>query len=213
MKISKFLKYIVMLLLKQFRKNKRLLIIFLFFCYVMKEIFELSKSDFDEETDNYSTSKFHLILEFTKIFSQHKFCDLSLNRDIVEKFKINKHFNKIFKKNLHSLHATNNYNQLDNCKYKNCFFTCDKKYLNEANALIFHDADLYYEWTISPFLYNYLFKTRKQNQLWIYWNDEPNIVNSIFDKFQFKTNVFDLYNSNQCLNKKLFKLCIFCLSY
>lgn len=149
-----------------------------------------------------STNKtFYVILEYTKIFHQQKYCQLSLNTRTIEKYKTNSLFRKIFETNYHQSRdlSNQNYNQLNKCKYDNCFFTCNKEHLKYSDALIFHDFDLYTEWLFSPIQYYKLFQTRRSQQLWIYWNDEPNLVNNAFDEFKFNWSI-SYYKQSQVSN-------------
>ena len=34
---------------------------------------------------------------------------------------------------------------IEECKYKNCYFTCDKSNMNKSDAMIFHESDIYNE--------------------------------------------------------------------
>jgi glycoprotein 3-alpha-L-fucosyltransferase len=126
----------------------------------------------------------YIILEYTKIFGASKFCENKLDKNMMEQYKDDKRFMKTFS-NENKKTTNRRYNLLDNCEYKNCFFTCDKSQVSTANALLFHDYDLMNEWPFFPFYYWNLFKQRLTNQLWIYWNDEPKTVESSIDKFNF----------------------------
>lgn len=132
-------------------------------------------------------SSFYLILEYTKTFKNNRFCEYSFTSDTINKHKSDKYFNEIFALNL--LSSTPYYDKLDNCEFKNCFFTCNKSFTSIAHGLMFHDYDLLTEWLMSPFEYYKLLKNRVSDQVWIYWNDEPNSVNRLFDVFKFNWSV------------------------
>jgi hypothetical protein len=85
------------------------------------------------------------VLVYTKVFGNYKFCDKS----------------------------STPIQQLNECPYKNCHFTCDRSEIYRVNAVIFHEFDLYKE-TIEDFLFLKRLSRSKirSNQLWILWNDE-----------------------------------------
>jgi hypothetical protein len=119
------------------------------------------------------TDKTHLIVEYTHVFFQPKFCDFSSER--------------IFN------------SALSKCKYQNCKYTCDKSagVLDKASALIFHQRDLEHE-LVSQFKSNtddwlrntkqFPFRSvqeklkRNPNAVWILWNDEATPINKSFNK-------------------------------
>jgi hypothetical protein len=78
----------------------------------------------------------------------------------------------------------NNYcnknNILNNCRFKNCIFTCNKSLIKEADALLFHESDLVNENDIYKLL-----KNRNINQIWTINNDEPRMLNSKHDYIKF----------------------------
>ncbi len=94
---------------------------------------------------NMLNNSLYNVLVYTKVFGNYKFCDKS-SRSI---------------------------QQLNECPYKNCHFTCDKSEIYRVNAVIFHELDLYKE-TIEDFLFLKRLSRSKirSNQLWILWNDE-----------------------------------------
>ena len=129
----------------------------------------------------------YLIVEYTKVFSEPKFCN----------FTSEKIFNS----------------EREQCAYSNCKYTCDKSkdIIKDADALIFHQRDLE-----SEFRYKYKFDYDKwlanteqlpfktvndklnnnPNQIWILWNDESTRIDKNFNKLSnlfnwtlsFKTN-------------------------
>ncbi|RNA26883.1 hypothetical protein BpHYR1_048196 [Brachionus plicatilis] len=114
----------------------------------------------------HNSSENIIILELTKIFGATKYCQ-----------KFEKQAFESFQKELN----------LEECPFKNCIFSCDKKHLYEAGALLFHQADL--EETIKQDE-NYLENLKnnfkeKRSQIWILWNDEANKVDKSLDNFEF----------------------------
>jgi hypothetical protein len=89
----------------------------------------------------------YLVVEYTRVFGDTRFCAPGFN-------------------------VTGIY--LDECPYKNCEFTCDRSLAYEADALLFHEADLYAESVEDMiFLKRTLARHRNRaNQVWILWNDE-----------------------------------------
>ncbi len=141
--------------------------------------------------------QFFIILEYTKIFSQTKFCDMSVNAYF---YKNDNLFQKIVKEKK----LTKVFDLLSSCAYKNCFFTCDKSLISESDALIFHDADLKNdiinnvknvedEIEVNSFVHQYLKFERDPEQVWILWSDEPNTVIKPIDSFNFNWTIS--YNS------------------
>lgn len=104
------------------------------------------------------TSKVHKILVFTKVFESNRFCNIENNE-------------KVF---------------LDECPYKNCQFTCDRTEFREASAVLFSEFDLRREDTeITYEIKNFWQRTNERNgQVWILWNDEPNISDEM-NQFTF----------------------------
>lgn len=114
--------------------------------------------------------KQYLILEYTKVFYQPKFCSKS-NAEI---------FNS----------------QMEQCEYSNCVYSCNKEDdLKNADALIFHLRDMETELKTNGNLETWLastaqipFKTVEKklennpNQVWILWNDEASFINTQLDQ-------------------------------
>lgn len=111
----------------------------------------------------------YLIVEFTKFFYQTKYCHL-----------FDQDFNKA-KENVF----------LKECFYKNCVFSCDKSKVLKADALLFYDYDLVRESTESSIYIKSFLHTRKsrKDQIWILWNDEPNKVSNILDRYQMNWTI------------------------
>ncbi|RNA06946.1 alpha-(1-3)-fucosyltransferase 4 [Brachionus plicatilis] len=120
----------------------------------------------------YNQSKDFLILEYTKIFSSTKYCQ----KFGADQFDQNTNFESVKRKLF-----------LNECQFTNCVFSCDKRRLNEANALIFHQADL--EVLVQEdrlYLENLRMSLKqREEQIWILWNDEANRVNKDLDEFGF----------------------------
>ena len=106
----------------------------------------------------------YLIVEYSKFFYQTKYCHL-----------FDKDANKA---------KENTY--LKECFYKNCVFSCDKSKVATADALLFYDYDLLRESTENSIYIKSFLQTRKwrHDQIWILWNDEPNHVSSLLDRYQ-----------------------------
>ena len=108
----------------------------------------------------------YLILEYTKFGRSSKYCHLNQGGDT--------------------------FDYLDDCNYQNCVFTCDKSMSNKADALLFHESNLYKEFDeVEESLKSF---SRQQSQRWILWNDEANLVQSSLDKFMFNWTIS--YKSN-----------------
>jgi hypothetical protein len=126
----------------------------------------------------------YLILEYTNVFFQPKFCSKS-NMDI---------FNS----------------KIEWCKYRNCEYTCDKTKIKIADALIFHMVDILNEYTKDSSNFEQWLKNTRQlpyksveekvnnnpEQIWIMWNDESikiderlNVISNLFNwTLSYKTD-------------------------
>ena len=70
------------------------------------------------------------------------------------------------------------YDLLDTCAYKNCFFTCNKSLIAEADALLVHDTN------------DFNFKIeRSASQVLIFWTDEANVVDERLDELKFNWTI------------------------
>ena len=143
--------------------------------------------------------EFYLILEYTKVFHEQKYCNLKIKNG---KFSNHAIFKRLLKDNQNK--EENTYDLLDECLYKNCFFTCDRSLATNANVLMFHETDLKYELSskynsnlakIKRNLNNIApFKDRTSSKIWLLWNDETNSVENNLDLFQFNWTMS--YKSN-----------------
>ena len=125
----------------------------------------------EPNSNNKSGPNAYLILEYTKVFSQPKFCSKTASQ--------------IFN------------SEIEKCEYSNCLYTCDKSRLKDADALLFHQRDLETEFQYK-YVNSYTnwientqqipFKTVSEklknnpDQNWILWNDEATYVNREFNK-------------------------------
>ena len=95
-----------------------------------------------------------LILEYTKVGNQPRFCGYFDNTNYNET-------------------AVKNMLFMEQCPYKNCRFTCDKQRQNEANVLLFHESDLNRDLENDrDYLSNLKRKVNRRSQIWLLWNDE-----------------------------------------
>lgn len=106
-----------------------------------------------------------LVLEYTKFFYSTKYCHLFNN------------FND--NQTLHELY-------LNECPFKNCKFTCDKSLALKADALLFYDYDLVAESSENTYYLKNFYSShvKRKNQVWILWNDEPNEMSHILDRYK-----------------------------
>jgi hypothetical protein len=123
---------------------------------------------------------YYLIVEYTKIFSQVKFCDKR-----IDDFPLLKNSNK----------NSERFNLLDDCEFKNCFFTCDKKYVDNADSLLFHYSDLLNDIEKNKNEYEVLIKERKKEQIWMLWLDEAYNVNKNIDSLKLNWTISYYKNS------------------
>lgn len=115
-------------------------------------------------TDSLKRSKY-VILEYTKVFEKTRYCHL---------FKSS----STFYQDLY----------INECKYKNCIFSCDKTLTATADALLFHEADLNAQLNnreLMNFINKENIKRTNQDQIWILWNDEANRVNNKLNSINF----------------------------
>ena len=127
--------------------------------------------------------KFYTILEYTKIVGGNRFCKHKLDDQL---FEGDEKFERIFK------NRDNNgieYFYLNDCEYKNCFFTCNHDYVSEADALVFHYGDFIGDLRSNRERYNKLIANRSPNQVWMLWNDEASIPLKEFDFLKFNWSV------------------------
>lgn len=147
------------------------------------------------------SKKYYVILEYTKVFTKTKYCHLKFQNSTRSMFENDADFNRYFSQNMKydvDLESNNNdndanailksfnthYHFLDTCKYKNCFFTCDKNTFNKADALMFHESDFKHELNDKN-LINNLIKSRNRDQIWFVYNDEPHVVDQLYDQLEF----------------------------
>ncbi len=71
------------------------------------------------------------------------------------------------------------YDLLETCAYKNCFFTCNKSLIAEADALLVHDIRDDFNYKIKP----------TASQVLIFWNDEANPVDKRLDELNFNWTI------------------------
>jgi hypothetical protein len=131
------------------------------------------KTVFEDPPRNIKSKADFLIVEYTNVFFQPKFCSHS-NEQI---------FNS----------------ELERCKFQNCRYTCDKSEasLRAASALIFHQRDLEHElesvyksdtgkWLQNtkqfPFRTIHAKVEHNPEWVWVLWNDEATRVNTEFNK-------------------------------
>ena len=76
---------------------------------------------------------------------------------------------------------------LNECPYHNCRFTCDRTSMYDADALIFHETDVYrLDTEETVFLKKTLGHSKSRaNQVWILWNDEANPVYDTINAYRF----------------------------
>ena len=117
---------------------------------------------------------YYLLLEYTKVFGNTKYCQMQIDTNNF----------KSYPNLLNETKTSERYDLLDKCKFKNCFFTCNKTLANQADALIFHD--------ITSLELDF---KRENSQIFIYWNDEANRVDKNYDSFNFNWTLSYKYES------------------
>jgi hypothetical protein len=120
----------------------------------------------DQRAKKSLAKKNYVILEYTKIMEETKYCHFFEKLDIRQAIE---------------------HTYIPECPYKNCMFTCDKKHLNRADVVLFHESDLKKDVVKEPNYHEKLMASvrDRSNQIWLLWNDEANPVNSNLDKFKF----------------------------
>ncbi|CAF1103080.1 unnamed protein product [Adineta steineri] len=93
----------------------------------------------------------YTILEYTTVFDRPKFCGKT--QDFI--------FGK-------------------QCPYKNCRYTCNRKWSNIADVLLMHRSDIKFD---------QLPKERNSNQIWLFWHDEPGGVSKQAISYQFNWTI------------------------
>jgi hypothetical protein len=119
---------------------------------------------------------FYMILEYTKVFGREKYCNLKLNNETQSRFQDDDNFKRLFQPSSQSP-----YHHLDGCKFKNCFFSCNRNLIHEADAVLFHEADLYKDFSILPTA----LRRRTYDQIWTLFNDEANFIEEKYDDLKF----------------------------
>jgi hypothetical protein len=124
--------------------------------------------------------KFYVIQELTHDLGG--FCGKKISEHMMEPFKDDEKFMKIFSH--HNKRDENpSYTFLDNCEYKNCFFTCNTQYLDVSDAYLFHSD---YIRDIMKYTYIILRFKRKSRQVWVFWNYENTLqLTNKIDYFKF----------------------------
>ena len=125
------------------------------------------KESINENNSRQLNKSEYLILEYTKFWRQTKFCKFFEGSQQVPNPK-----SKVFVKE---------------CPYTNCRFTCDKKKTSEADALLFHEADVNEEQVNNKMYIKNVAKLHMQrpDQLFLLWNDEANKVKENLDEIRF----------------------------
>jgi glycoprotein 3-alpha-L-fucosyltransferase len=99
---------------------------------------------------------------------------------------------KIFQNNNQN---TDRFNLLDTCEYKNCFFACDKNFINDSDVLMFHYSDLYYDIDNYKEDYEKLIRKRNNEKIWLLYNDEAFVYQKRFDYLKFNWTMTFYFNS------------------
>lgn len=146
--------------------------------------------------DHIETKPFYLIVEYTRVFGSKKFCEQKLSDEqmsLITDQELKLKFEK-------EKTSQKQYDLMDKCKYKNCFFSCDKDLAEKSDALLFHDADLRNQVNkIADHqnyekVYSHLFNFKRDpSQIWLLWNDEANPLGNTLDNFLFNWTLS--YNS------------------
>jgi glycoprotein 3-alpha-L-fucosyltransferase len=146
--------------------------------------------DNDEEVRQ--AKSFYLIAEYTKFYRKEKFCNRRLNYQSMN-FETSALKQALSRNNQTGMM----YRLLDNCLYKNCFFTCDRDRFKEADALLFHETDL--TQTLKEMINNgdtadvakekiFDFE-HNPSQLLILWNDEPRPLPDYYNDIEFNWTI------------------------
>lgn len=141
-----------------------------------------------------SPKDFYIINEYTPFYGQSKYCHQKKDQKFLNKCREkNKDGNQILEKIFQAAHSTTeSFEMLDNCVYKNCFFTCESQLAPQSDALMFLHSDLVSKAKalnlgndfskIYPAMFPF---QRRRNQIWMLWNDEPGPYDPILNGFEF----------------------------
>jgi glycoprotein 3-alpha-L-fucosyltransferase len=203
-----------MMLCFRFKRNTRLLVsitLFLILTWLLSTInfkeFSLTNNNkkntthkivLNNQRKDKILQKFYTILEYTKIIGSQKYCEQSLDNNLVHAFKDDEGFKKIFLNN-NEKNPRTKYSYLDKCPYKNCFFTCQQDFVQESDALIFHNGDFDGELSKNRDRFKRLLEKRKSSQIWILWNDEAAVSDPKFDYFRFNWSL-SFYTHSEVVN-------------
>jgi hypothetical protein len=108
--------------------------------------------------------KYYIINEFGSNYGEN-----NIGEYMMESFKDDEKFMKIFS-NRSKKEGGPMYTFLDNCKFKNCFFTSNNQYYHLSDAIVFY-YDVFYDLKDDNPKLKTLIRQRKKNQIWIFWND------------------------------------------
>ena len=144
------------------------------------------------------TKSYYLIVEYTRIFELEKFCQDQVSDEQSSYIQNEKVKSKLKTEKT----SKNQYDLLDKCKYKNCFFSCDKDLAKQSDALLFHYSDLLKQVKNIPGheqyenIHSKLFDFKRDpSQIWLLWNDEANAIDNRIDSFHFNWTISYLSSS------------------
>ena len=149
-------------------------------------------------TRNELGKNFYTILEYTKVIGENRFCKHYLEDNLIEEFKNNDEFNKIFSSNSKENNGLK-YQYLDNCEFKNCFFTCNSDFIETADALVFSYGDFIGDLEYNQTKIKNLVDKRNPDQIWIMWNDEAAIPLKKYDYLYFNWSM-TFYQTSEVWN-------------
>ena len=154
--------------------------------------FNESKIEIEDGREKNDLYKFfYVIQEFSHYFDRSHFCEEKIPKYLMEQFKNDEKFKKVFSHHDYKEEdATNTF--LDNCEYKNCFFTCNSKYLDIADAYLFHAN---YIKDLMKYTYKKLRSRRQSRQIWILWNNSSINMSEQLDYFKFNWSLSNPKNS------------------
>ena len=154
----------------------------------LKNDHDLDTSFYNEEYNKYSQIKANYKY---KKDNSNSFIKIVLNntrrrQDVRKNTYSIMEYTKVFEKNKFCGHQSNEL-YVNECKYKNCYFTCEKNETSSADALLFHESDLkmIIKNNGKKILDLVNQRENKSDQIWILWNDEANKVPALINTIIF----------------------------
>jgi hypothetical protein len=152
----------------------------------LKDVAENKIKNIRKRNESRINKKNYIVLEYTRIFGSTKYCQQKIikPKNLIGKSPI---VNSLINQ---SLKFKDEYTILDKCLFNNCYFTCDQSYSAIVDAVLFHETDLIQNINKADKDSSVnIVPSRVQDQIWILWNDEANIVDRRLNSYKFNWTI------------------------